>query len=98
MLLTLPRLLLVRLCAVALLPPTMLMGASRPAMARWARADERGVSWWGLLYGVNTVGAVAGSLIWLAHIGMDHALGYGLKYASGFAVTHLGRIGKADPW
>lgn len=42
--------------------------------------------------------AVAGSLIWLAHIGMDHALGYGLKYASGFAVTHLGRIGKADPW
>ncbi|RUR71319.1 DUF4260 family protein [Variovorax guangxiensis] len=42
--------------------------------------------------------AVAGSLIWLAHIGMDHALGYGLKYASGFAATHLGRIGKADPW
>ncbi|WP_432728129.1 DUF4260 domain-containing protein [Variovorax sp. W6] len=42
--------------------------------------------------------AVAGSLIWLAHIGMDHALGYGLKYATGFAATHLGRIGKADPW
>ena len=42
--------------------------------------------------------AVAGSLIWLAHIGVDHALGYGLKYATGFAATHLGRIGKADPW
>ncbi len=33
-------------------------------------------------------------LIWLAHIGMDHAVGYGLKYSTGFAFTHLGRIGK----
>jgi hypothetical protein len=36
------------------------------------------------------------ALIWLAHIGMDRALGYGLKYETGFADTHLGRIGKAD--
>jgi hypothetical protein len=34
-------------------------------------------------------------LIWLAHVGMDRALGYGLKYASGFGDTHLGRIGRA---
>ncbi len=34
------------------------------------------------------------ALIWLAHIGFDRALGYGLKYASGFGFTHLGRIGK----
>jgi hypothetical protein len=34
------------------------------------------------------------AIIWLAHIGFDRALGYGLKYASGFGVTHLGRIGK----
>lgn len=34
------------------------------------------------------------SLIWLAHIGFDRALGYGLKYAAGFRITHLGRIGK----
>jgi uncharacterized protein DUF4260 len=34
------------------------------------------------------------SLIWLAHIGFDRALGYGLKYASGFGTTHLGHIGK----
>lgn len=33
-------------------------------------------------------------LIWLAHIGMDRALGYGLKEASSFQDTHLGRIGK----
>ena len=42
--------------------------------------------------------AVAGSLIWLTHIGLDRALGYGLKYADGFGLTHLGRIGRADPW
>ena len=42
--------------------------------------------------------AVAGALIWLTHIGLDRALGYGLKYASGFGLTHLGRIGRADPW
>ena len=35
------------------------------------------------------------AMIWLAHIGFDRALGYGLKYAAGFAFTHLGRIGKA---
>lgn len=32
--------------------------------------------------------------IWLAHIGFDRALGYGLKYAAGFGFTHLGRIGR----
>ena len=37
--------------------------------------------------------AVAIALIWLAHIGIDRALGYGLKYDAGFAFTHLGRIG-----
>ena len=34
------------------------------------------------------------AMIWLAHIGFDRALGYGLKYAAGFGFTHLGRIGK----
>jgi hypothetical protein len=28
----------------------------------------------------------------LAHIGFDHALGYGLKSSMGFAYTHLGVI------
>ena len=35
------------------------------------------------------------AMIWLAHIGFDRALGYGLKYATGFGFTHLGRIGRA---
>jgi hypothetical protein len=34
------------------------------------------------------------AMIWLAHIGFDRALGYGLKYSAGFTFTHLGRIGK----
>jgi hypothetical protein len=37
---------------------------------------------------------IALALIWLAHIGIDRALGYGLKYATGFRFTHLGRIGR----
>ena len=35
------------------------------------------------------------AIIWLAHIGLDRALGFGLKYSAGFGFTHLGRIGKA---
>jgi Domain of unknown function (DUF4260) len=34
------------------------------------------------------------AMIWLAHIGFDRALGYGLKYAAGFGFTHLGWIGR----
>jgi hypothetical protein len=37
---------------------------------------------------------VAVALIWAAHIQFDRALGYGLKHASGFGDTHLGRIGR----
>ena len=32
------------------------------------------------------------ALIWLAHIGMDRVLGYGLKYEDGFKSTHLSRV------
>jgi hypothetical protein len=33
------------------------------------------------------------ALIWFAHIGMDRALGYGLKLETGFSDTTLGKIG-----
>lgn len=48
------------------------------------------------LAGVLTVEPLVGaiSLIWLAHIGFDRMLGFGLKYAEGFGFTHLGRIGR----
>jgi hypothetical protein len=32
-------------------------------------------------------------LIWVAHIGMDRALGLGLKFPSAFKDTHLGTVG-----
>lgn len=34
------------------------------------------------------------ALIWIAHVGFDRALGYGLKHDRGFGFTHLGRIGR----
>ena len=33
------------------------------------------------------------ALIWVAHIGLDRLLGYGLKYATAFGHTHLGMVG-----
>jgi spermidine synthase len=49
--------------AACLLPPTVLMGATLPAIARWVDATPRGVAWLGFFYGGNIAGAVAGSLL-----------------------------------
>jgi spermidine synthase len=51
------------ICAICLLPPTILMGATLPAAARWVESSPRGVAWLGFLYGSNTAGAVIGSLL-----------------------------------
>ena len=48
---------------LCLLPPTLLMGASLPAMVRWIEASPVGISRWGFLYGANTAGAVFGCLL-----------------------------------
>ena len=48
---------------IALLPPTLLMGATLPAIARWVETTPRGVSWLGYFYGGNLAGAVIGSLL-----------------------------------
>lgn len=42
----------------------------------------------------GTVSAVA--LIWIAHIGFDRMLGYGLKYETGFGDTHLARKARRE--
>jgi hypothetical protein len=44
----------------------------------------------GHLAGWDNASAVA--LIWGVHIGADRAIGYGLKYGTGFRDTHLGRV------
>jgi spermidine synthase len=49
--------------AICLLPPTLLMGATLPAIARWVETTPKGVSWLGYFYGGNLAGAVAGSLL-----------------------------------
>ena len=48
--------------AICLLPPTLLMGATLPAIARWVQTTPEGVSWLGFFYGGNIAGAVLGSL------------------------------------
>ena len=48
---------------------------------------------WYLLGG--PLGALAIGSIWLAHIGLDRLLGYGLKFRDAFGSTHLGEIGRA---
>jgi spermidine synthase len=48
---------------VCLIPPTLLMGATLPAIARWVETTPRGVSWLGYFYGGNLAGAVIGSLL-----------------------------------
>jgi spermidine synthase len=50
-------------CAVCLLAPTVLMGASLPALARNWEASIRGASYLGSLYATNTIGAVTGCLL-----------------------------------
>ena len=46
------------------------------------------------------VGVIAlGGAVVVAHVGMDRALGYGLKLPTDFRDTHLGQIGRdrAEP-
>ena len=51
------------ICAICLLPPTILMGATLPAASRFVESTPNGVAWIGFLYGGNTIGAVFGSVL-----------------------------------
>jgi spermidine synthase len=51
------------IAALCLLPPTLLMGASLPAMARWLESTPQGIAWLGYFYGGNIAGAVFGCLL-----------------------------------
>ena len=75
------------------------------AMAGYARSHWTGALAYNLAHSYPAPALVGGlallsdsalgqgvALIWFAHIGMDRALGYGLKYATGFNDTHLGHI------
>lgn len=47
----------------ALLLPTIMMGATLPAISRWIQSSKQGISWLGFFYGGNIVGAVIGCLL-----------------------------------
>jgi spermidine synthase len=51
------------IAVICLLPPTILMGATLPAISRWVETTPKGVSWMGFFYGGNIFGAVAGCLL-----------------------------------
>jgi hypothetical protein len=48
----------------------------------------------GLGVTTGTLALTLAGAILIAHVGMDRALGYGLKLPTSFQDTHLGRIGK----
>lgn len=64
------------ICAACLLPPTLLMGASLPAIGRYMKQTPRDVSALGLLYGGNIFGAVLGALIAGFHLLRFHDMAF----------------------
>jgi hypothetical protein len=77
------------------------------SMAGYARSVRAGAMMYNVAHSypapavLGLLASVAGeplwqgvALVWFAHIGMDRAMGYGLKYETDFRDTHLGRIGR----
>lgn len=80
------------IAAAGLLPPTILMGGTLPAVARWYSSSRDGLSRLGWFYGSNVLGAVAGTVIagfWLLRV-------YDVRVASYAAATANGVIGLAS--
>ncbi len=73
--------------AVCLLPPTFLMGASLPAIARWVETTPRGVSWLGLLYSANIAGAVTGCVLAGFYLLRVHDMGFATYTAAAINVA-----------
>ena len=80
--------------AVCLLPPTLLMGGSLPAIARCAETTPEGVSWLGYLYSANIAGAVLGCLAAGFYLLRVHDMAVATYAAAGInvAVAMLGFI------
>jgi spermidine synthase len=75
--------------AICLLPPTILMGATLPAISRWIETTPRGISWLGFFYGGNIAGAVFGCLLagfYLLRV-HDSAVATGVAAAINIAVA-----------
>ncbi len=80
--------------ALCLLPPTLMMGATLPAIARYVETTPRGVAWMGFFYGGNIFGAVIGSLLagfYLLRV-FDMAIATYVAVALNVAVAGLGLL------
>src|SRR6266446_6800686 len=80
--------------AICLLPPTLLMGATLPAVARWVETSPQGISWLGFFYGGNIAGAVIGSLtagFYLLRV-YDTAVATYVAVALNFLVAAIGFV------
>ena len=79
------------------------------SFAAYALGDRFGAAVYNAahIYGLGAVLIAAGLVLgaamplalgalWLAHSGFDRMLGHGHKSPAGFAITHLGRIGRSD--
>jgi spermidine synthase len=94
------------LVAAILLPPTLLMGGTLPLLCReYVRRDARVAGPVGWLYGINTLGALAGCLLcglwWLPAFGLARSLqlaaGLGVAAAVGVALALRGRRSRVEP-
>ena len=82
------------IAGICLLPPTILMGATLPAISRWLETTPQGVSWLGFFYGGNIAGAVLGSVLagfYLLRV-FDSAVATYVAVAVNVAVALLGLV------
>lgn len=91
LLLLIPALLLPDVSMVGYLRDARVGAVTYNAVHNWVLAALAiGLGWWLAVPLLLLAGAIL-----LAHVGMDRALGYGLKLPTDFRDTHLGRIGRA---
>jgi spermidine synthase len=82
------------IAGICLLPPTILMGATLPAISRYLETTPQGVSWLGFFYGGNIAGAVLGSVLagfYLLRV-FDSAVATYVAVAVNVAVGLLGLV------
>ena len=89
-LLVLPLLLLPDLSAIGYLRGPRLGAFTYNVVHNWAL----GLAVLGVAFAMDSVPLGIAGAVLIAHVGMDRALGYGLKLPTSFQDTHLGRIGR----
>src|SRR5213078_1549280 len=89
-------------CALCLLPPTLLMGATLPAIARWVETTPTGVAWLGFFYGGNIAGAVFGCLLAGFYLLRVHDMPFATYIAAainaGVALISFGLASRSAEW